>query len=291
MSSAAPELTGKVFIVTGASRGVGAAIAKTLHARGARVALLARATEEVAANAAALGEGALGIGCDVADRAQVFAAVDQVVAAFGGVDGLVNNAGIARIGPIDILSPADLTLMFQVNVLGVLNATQAVIPHLRARGGGNILNISSASVSDPTEFPFLGGYAAVKAALERMTEELRIEVSKDDIAVTTFRLGSTLTYFGTGWDPAITERAFAEWGRARRHGARDDGPGLPGRGGGPLPGKPARRVRRLHRVPPLCPDAQGPGDGRLSAIHHEAQHGGRPAHRRIGHATLTIYPA
>ncbi|WP_157215129.1 SDR family oxidoreductase [Flavisphingomonas formosensis] len=213
MITAAPDITDKVYIVTGTSRGVGVEIARTLHRRGARIGMLARTLADLEENAREFGDRALALPCDVADRAVAQAAVTRIAEHFGGIDGLVNNAGLSRIAPVERLSEEDLLLMFRVNVIGVVNMVQAVLPHLRARGGGNILNISSSSVRDPSEFPFLGGYAASKAALERLTQELRIEVSRDNIAVTLFSLGSTLTHFGTGWAPEITEEAFAEWDR------------------------------------------------------------------------------
>lgn len=214
MSSAASEVRGKVYVVTGASRGVGYAVCQALHARGARFGMLARTAKEIEAHADAFGDLALAVPCDVGDRASVDAAIARVVRRFGGLDGLVNNAGMSRIAPVERLTEADMLTMFRINVLGPLNMIQALLPHLRARGGGHILNISSAGVRDLAEFPFLGGYASSKAALERLTAELRVEVAaRDNIAVTLFSLGSTMTYFGVGWDEAITAEAFTEWNR------------------------------------------------------------------------------
>jgi NAD(P)-dependent dehydrogenase (short-subunit alcohol dehydrogenase family) len=211
MSNVAPDIAGKVYIITGASRGVGHAVCKALHARGARIALLARTLEEIQAHATEFGERAFAVRCDVGSRDDCFAAVKEVAGHFGGVDGLVNNAGVAKIAPVEKILEDDLTQMFRINVLGTMFMIQAVLPELRKRGGGHILNISSVSVRDPSEFPFTGGYTCSKAALERLTQELRTEVSAENIAVTLFSLGSTLTYFGVGWDPEITAAAFAEW--------------------------------------------------------------------------------
>jgi NAD(P)-dependent dehydrogenase (short-subunit alcohol dehydrogenase family) len=211
MSAAAPEVRGKVYIVTGASRGVGYAICKVLHERGARFAMLARTVDEIQAHARDFGEQALAVQCDVGDRKSVDAAVAKVVDHFGGIDGLINNAGVSKIAPVERLTEDDMMSMFRINVIGALNTIQACLPHLRARGAGNIINVSSTSVHDLTEFPFLGGYASVKAAVERMTQELRFELREENIAVTCFILGSTLTHFGTGWDEGITQEAFAEW--------------------------------------------------------------------------------
>lgn len=211
MSNLFPDISGRVYVVTGASRGVGVEICRALHARGARVALLARTQHEIDAHAERLGERALAAACDVGDRASVDAAIGRVVAHFGGIDGVVNNAGLALIAPVEKIRESDLAAMLRVNVQGPLNLIQATLPHLRARGGGHILNISSTIVDYPEEFPFLGSYALTKAALERLTVELRIEASRANIAVTLFRLGSTLTHFGTGWDPEIAQAAFVEW--------------------------------------------------------------------------------
>ena len=211
MNNAAPDIAGKVYIVTGASRGVGLSVCKALQARGARIALLARTLEEIQAHAAAIGEQAFAVRCDVGSRDDCFAAVAAVVGHFGGVDGLVNNAGVAMIAPVENIPEDDLVKMFRINVFGAMFMVQAVLPELRKRGGGHILNVSSVSVRDPSEFPFTGGYTCSKAALERLTQELRAEVSADNIAVTLFSLGSTLTYFGVGWDPEVTAAAFAEW--------------------------------------------------------------------------------
>lgn len=213
MNPAAAAIEGKVYIVTGTSRGVGVEIARALFRRGARIGMMARTASELEENAREFGDRALAVPCDVADRASANAAVARVARHFGAIDGLINNAGLSKISPVERFSEEDLLLMFRVNVIGVVNMVQAVMPHLRAQGGGHIINISSASVRDPTEFPFLGGYAASKAALERLTEELKIEVSADNVAVTLFSLGSTLTHFGTGWAPEIAAEAFAEWDR------------------------------------------------------------------------------
>jgi len=211
MNIAAPDIADKVYIVTGASRGIGLAVCKVLNARGARFAMLARTIEEIEAYAAEFGGQALAVRCDVGSRDDCFAAVAQVAKHFGGVDGLINNAGVAKIAPVERMSEEDLTLMLRINVLGAMFMVQAVLPHLRARGGGNIVNISSVSVRDPSEFPFTGGYTSSKVAVERLMQELRAEVSKDNIAVTLFSLGSTLTHFGVGWDAETTAEAFAEW--------------------------------------------------------------------------------
>jgi NAD(P)-dependent dehydrogenase (short-subunit alcohol dehydrogenase family) len=211
MTTAAPDISGKVYIVTGASRGVGLAISRVLQARGARFAMLARTEAELEQHAAQFGKQALAVACDVTDRARAFTAVAQVAEHFGAIDGLINNAGLGRIAPVERIKEDEFAQMFRVNVQGPLNLIQAVLPHLRAQGGGNIVNIGSASVRHTEEFPYTGAYASMKAALERLTVELRIEVSDDNIAVTLFSLGSTMTHFSAGWEPELAAEAFAEW--------------------------------------------------------------------------------
>ena len=227
MSAAAPDISGKVYIVTGASRGVGFAICHVLHARGARFAMLARTEAEIRDHAARFGERALAVPCDVTDHAGVFAAVAKVAGHFGGIDGLINNAGSARLAPVERIREGEFAEMFRVNVQGPLNMIQAVLPYLRARGGGNIVNISSASVRYTDEFPYNGAYSSVKAALERLTVELRVEVSDDKIAVTLFSLGSTMTHLGVGWEPELAAEAFAEWNRRGGMASATMDPALP----------------------------------------------------------------
>jgi NAD(P)-dependent dehydrogenase (short-subunit alcohol dehydrogenase family) len=207
----APSIAGKVYVISGASRGVGLAICRVLHARGARFAMLARNEAELAEHAGEFGEQAFPVRCDVSDKQSVMAAVDAAAAHFGRIDGLVNNAGVATIAPVEQIAFEDMETMFKVNLMGPIYLTQACLPHMRKSGGGNILNISSTSVRHPEEFPYTGGYTSIKSALERLTVDLRAEVSRDNIAVTLFSLGSTISYFGTGWDPEITAKAFAEW--------------------------------------------------------------------------------
>ena len=139
------QLTGKVALVTGGSRGIGAAIVKRLARDGADVALTyvsnpARANETVTA-AAALGVKALAIQADSADAGAVVAAVERTVKELGGIDILVNNAGIGIMGAIDDFRLEDLDRTLAVNVRAVFVATQAAVRHMQA--GGRIINIAS----------------------------------------------------------------------------------------------------------------------------------------------------
>ena len=149
---------------------------------------------------------------DVGGRATRFdAAIDRVHRELGRIDGLVNNAGISYASRIEKLRPADVAAQVAVNFLAPVYACQAVIPHLRAQGGGRIVNVSSATVHEEMAFAHLSIYSATKAALEQFSKELRAEVRGDNIAVTTFVPGNTMTGFGGGWDPQAAGEAYAAW--------------------------------------------------------------------------------
>lgn len=203
-------LKNQVVVITGGSRGIGLSIARAVHARGARVVLMARDAAGLEAARAELGD-VLTFPVDVTDPASVAAALHDVVRVAGRVDVLINNAGLALASPVEKATLADIQAQINVNFLAVVLSCQAVIPLMKAQGGGRILNVSSALVKHPEEFPHLSVYAATKAAVERFTEELREEVKAQGIAVTLFRPGATLTGFGFNWAPEILEAAYAEW--------------------------------------------------------------------------------
>lgn len=168
----------KVAVVTGASSGIGAATARGLAAAGYRVALVARRGDRLKALAEEIGEAASVHEVDVTDRA----AVDAFAATLDRVDVLVNNAGGAfGAESVESGDPADWLRMYQVNVLGVLHATQAFLPALRASGDGTVLVLSSTAAF--TAYEGGGGYVAAKAGAHAIAGTLRLELVGEPIRV------------------------------------------------------------------------------------------------------------
>ena len=205
------HLAGKNYIVTGASRGIGLAAAHALGRRGARVALFGRDAAALHAGAESVGNGAFGIPVDVTDRDALLAAVDGAADRLGGLDGIINNAGASIYGKVEFLKQDAVAQQVNLNFLAQVYGTQAAIPHLRKRGGGRIMNVSSTTVRRYDEFAYISVYSAAKAAVERFTIDMRREVRFDHIAVTLFSPGSTTSSFGSGQDPEVVKEAFAEW--------------------------------------------------------------------------------
>lgn len=205
-------LNDRVIAVTGGSRGFGLAIAKALISRGARVALLARGTAELDKAVAVLGaDKAAAFPVDIGNRDSVQAAFAAIGRHFGRLDGLVNNAGVARPNPLDKVEADEFAMQWQVNVGGVLFCTQAALPWLRKSDNGRILNITSASARHMDEMSHLGIYASTKAAVERMTAEWREELKSEGIGVTIFSPGHAMTDFAAGWDMDRTMVALKAW--------------------------------------------------------------------------------
>jgi len=189
------ELNGKVALVTGASSGIGAATAVKLAAQDVKVGLAARRLsklQDLVKQIEAAGGQALAIEMDVVDPASVQAGVEKLVAAFGGIDILFNNAGLMPISDIETLKVDEWHRMVDVNIKGVLNSTAAVLPHLKARGQGHIVNTSS--IAGRKVFPGLSVYCATKHAISAFTEGLRLEVApKHNIRVTSIQPGAVDT--------------------------------------------------------------------------------------------------
>lgn len=175
------RLEGRRVLVTGASAGIGQATARAVVAAGGRVALLARREERIAALAREL--DGVAVPGDVVDPRAAKEAVATAAQQLGGLDGLVNAAGVLRPGLVEEADPDDWSLTFDVNVRGLLHATQAAIPHLRAAGHGDVVNLSSMSGRRLGSAP-MGVYAASKAAVHMLSEGLRRELSEHGVRVT-----------------------------------------------------------------------------------------------------------
>ena len=213
------RLQGKRALVTGASRGIGAAIALRLAREGADVAITYEKSrvraEAVVDQIAALGRHGLAIAADSADPAAVKAAVDQAAGALGGLDILVNNAGIARgFGPIEAWTLEDIDQTLAVNVRGVILATQAAAAHLPR--GGRIITIGS-NLAERTPQAGITLYSASKSALLSFTRGLAHDLGARGITVNLVHPGSTDTDMnpadGPGAAQQLARMPIAEYGR------------------------------------------------------------------------------
>jgi short-subunit dehydrogenase len=174
------EVRDKVAIVTGASGGIGLATARLLAARGAKVALVARSANRLEQLAGELPDS-FAVPTDVRDAAAVTRMITAVRDHYGRVDILVNNAGRGLHVPIERIDIADFQQVMELNVFGPLVAMQAVIPLMRAQGGGAIVNVSS--MVSKMYIPGLAGYAATKYALNALSLTARKELAADNIVV------------------------------------------------------------------------------------------------------------
>jgi NAD(P)-dependent dehydrogenase (short-subunit alcohol dehydrogenase family) len=180
----------KVVLITGGSRGLGLVLARQFCAEGARVALLARDPDELARareELAQRGGEVLTISGDLLERAQIGAAVQKVVDHFGGLDVLINNAGIIQIGPLEHMRREDFQRAMNLHFWAPFDLIMQALPHLRRRGGGRIVNI--ASIGGRMAVPHLAPYCASKFALVGLSDALRAELARDRIHVTTVTPG------------------------------------------------------------------------------------------------------
>jgi NAD(P)-dependent dehydrogenase (short-subunit alcohol dehydrogenase family) len=173
-------LRGQRVLITGAARGIGAALAQRLASHGARLALVGLEPEIMAAVAERCGEGTFVAECDVSDSDQVKQAVDAAAEALGGLDVVVANAGIATGGPLRAQDLRSWERVIEVNLLGVMYTDRAALPHLE-RSGGYVLNI--ASTAAVLRGPGMTAYCAAKAGVEALSDCLRIEMMPLGVAV------------------------------------------------------------------------------------------------------------
>jgi NAD(P)-dependent dehydrogenase (short-subunit alcohol dehydrogenase family) len=186
-------LNGKVALVTGGSRGIGFAIAQALVKEGASVVITGKDEGRLGAAREKLGPQASAVRMDVRDYAAVEAATKSIVDRSGGLDVLVNNAGIGLFKPVFDMSPDEWSNVIGTNLTGVFHCTRVALPHLRARGGGWIINISS--LAGKNAFPEAAAYCASKSGLNAFSEALMQEVRHDNIRVAYVMPGSVRTEF------------------------------------------------------------------------------------------------
>jgi len=188
------ELAGRGVVVTGAASGIGEALAHALAARGAKLLLADVDAARLAAVADALRAGGASceaMACDIADPAAAPALAERAIALWGGADIVVNNAGVALVGPVETMPEADARWLMDINFWGVVRGCRAFVPQLRGRAGATLVNISSvfAFVAPPTQ----AMYAASKAAVRAFSDVLREEVRESGIRVLTVHPGGIRT--------------------------------------------------------------------------------------------------
>lgn len=176
----------KVVLITGGSRGLGLVLARGLAEKGARIAIVARNAEELKRAATDLrqrGAEVFQTVCDVRNQSEVNRAVEAICNHYGQIDVLINNAGVIQVGALENQTQADFEDAMAVHFWGAFYMMQAVLPKMRMRGAGRIVNISS--IGGKMAVPHLAPYCASKFALVGLSNAMRVELAKDDIYVTT----------------------------------------------------------------------------------------------------------
>jgi short-subunit dehydrogenase len=195
------RLSGRVALITGASMGIGEALARVFAAEGARLALAARSLDKLEAVARSLPTEAIAIQADMSKPEQVRAMVAKTVEHFGRLDILVNNAAVGMYASVADMKPEEFEKVVATNWLGPVHAIQAAIPHMRKQGGGDIINISS--VAGRLAIPWMGTYCSTKFALGALSTSLRMELQPDHIHVLLVCPGRVKTPF--------TENAYKDF--------------------------------------------------------------------------------
>lgn len=189
------EVAGKVVVITGASMGIGEALAKIFADHGARVVLLSRDANRVEAARARIGnaENTVALACDVRHREDIDRALGLTLHHFQRVDVWINNAGHGLLDSVAQMDMSACREMFETNLFGAISGMQAVIPVMRQQGGGTVINISS--VAGHVPLPFHAAYSATKFALNAIGKAARVELKKDGIDVLTVCPGYVQTQF------------------------------------------------------------------------------------------------
>jgi len=205
------DLSSSTIVVTGASAGLGRRFSRDLVGGGARVFGLARRTDRLGALEEELGDAFVGLECDVADEDSVDNAFARIVEESGRIDGLINNAGFGRFGPIDEMSARDFDLLLKVNVRGIFLCTRRAVPVMKRQNanagfGGHIVNI--ASIAGLIGNPNIGAYNASKFGVRGLSESMFKELRGDGIKVTCLFPGSIETEFFDEADASMTSNPF-----------------------------------------------------------------------------------
>lgn len=198
------------WFISGSSRGFGIEIVREALGRGDTVVATARRPEAITAEFPDAGDSLLALALDVTDARRVSTAVEQAVARFGGIDILVNNAGRGLLSAVEEASDAEVRAVYEVNVFGLLTVTRAVLPTMRARRSGTIINISS--VGGFVARPGWGVYGSTKFAVEAISESLGREVAPLGIRVTAIEPGAFRTNFLDGSSLVVAKNHIADYG-------------------------------------------------------------------------------
>lgn len=207
------RLEGKTAIITGAASGFGKAIAERFHAEGAKIAIIDINGKGAASVAQGLGSNATGIGCDLTRKSDVENGFEEAFSALGGADILVNNAGWShRNKPMLEISEEEFDQVFAINVKSIFLTSNVILPHMRGRGGGAIINTGSTAGLRPR--PGLSWYNATKGAVNTLTKSMAVELAPDNIRVNAIApvigpTGLTETFMGMEDTPKNREKFLA----------------------------------------------------------------------------------